>query len=131
MTYEAEKKLDEVLKNNTKWPLIVAGADSAYFASAVVLSARTPSGALGVVTDTRPDWIVALEAKAQTGKAVLCIDGLDQIDADEQEKFVGLLKYKGVNGYTLPDNAQIVMTVADVDKVSPRLVALSLVYRVE
>lgn len=41
------------------------------------------------------------------------IKGIDEISADIQNRFIGLVKDREFNGYNLPDNVIIVFTVKD------------------
>jgi len=50
------------------------------------------------------------------GKTSLCyfvITEIDEISLEKQERFIGLVKDREINGYTLPDNCVIVFTVKD------------------
>lgn len=51
-------------------------------------------------------------------KMLLVITGLDKVSADEQAKFIPLLKDRQIMASKLPDAVQIVMPVADADAVS-------------
>ena len=51
-------------------------------------------------------------------KILLVITGLDKVSADEQAKFIPLLKDRQIMASKLPDVVQIVMPVADAEAVS-------------
>lgn len=51
-------------------------------------------------------------------KMLLVINGLDKVSADEQAKFIPLLKDRQIMASKLPDIVQIVMPVDDADAVS-------------
>ena len=51
-------------------------------------------------------------------KMLLVITGLDKVSAEEQAKFIPLLKDRQIMASKLPDTVQIVMPVADADAVS-------------
>ena len=136
MLNEVKSKLINIINNNTKWPLVLEGLSSKKFPKAVVVPADLPSSELGVISDETglkyPDWIKEIMDKSkQSKKVILCIDGLDTISQDSQEKFYGLMKYKGVNGFKFPEETQIIITVDDASKLSKKILDLALVYKVE
>lgn len=57
-------------------------------------------------------------------KMLLVITGLDKVSADEQAKFIPLLKDRQIMASKLPDAIQIVMPVADADAVSHAIKSL-------
>ena len=61
------------------------------------------------------------------------ITGLDEIDVDEQEKFYGMIKYNGVNGYKFPTGTQIIIPIkkGNLSKINERIVSLCLNFDVE
>ena len=64
-------------------------------------------------------------------RVFLCITGLDEISKDEQEKFCGMLKNKGINGYKFPENAQILIPVKNLKNVSKKISDLCIIYKVK
>ena len=137
MTQDQKQKLMEVMKNNGKWPLILEGAKAEMLKGAVVLPANTSTENLGILPAEKdyvvPTWLKQLSQKSKRLKRVfLVIDGLENINGQDQEKFYGLFKYKGVNGYNLPDNVQILIPIklGEVDKINDKLQALSITYKV-
>lgn len=65
-----------------------------------------------------PPFAQKLTARA-SGREIcyFIIYGIDEISEREQEKFVGLVKDRELNGYQLPDNVVIVFTVKDKNRV--------------
>ena len=134
MTEETKSKLVSVLKNNTKWPLIIEGASKDNFPTSIIVPSNIPSSELGIVSDETgykyPNWLTNVVNKAKKSKRVLvCIDSLDKVSEEEQEKFYGLLKHKSISGFRLPEAAQIIITVKNLKKVSKRILDLSLVFK--
>lgn len=136
MTEEMKAKLVKFLKDNTKWPLIIEGVSSANFPTSIVIPATTPSSDLGIISSETglkyPAWAMEIMIKAKkTKKIIVCIGGLDEISQEEQEKFYGMIKYKGVNGFKFPEGTQIVITAKNAKNISKRILSLALVYKVE
>ena len=55
---------------------------------------------------------------------LLVITGLDKVSAEEQAKFIPLLKDRKIMASKLPDAVQIVMPVADTDAISSKTKSL-------
>ena len=60
---------------------------------------------------------------------ILCLDGIDALPFDEQLKFYGLLKNKGLNAFNLPEQTQIVVTAKQLEKVAPKIKNLCLLVK--
>ena len=136
MTEEMKSKLVKILKDNTKWPLIIEGVSSANFPTSIVIPATTPSSELGVIPGETglklPTWAMEILLKAKKSKKIIvCIGGLDEISQEEQEKFYGMIKYKGVNGFKFPERTQIIITAKNTKKISKRISSLALSFKVE
>ena len=136
MTEEMKSKLVKILKDNTKWPLIIEGVSSANFPTSIVVPATTPSSELGIIPGETglkyPAWAMEIMIKAKKSKKIIvCIDGLDEISQEEQEKFYGMIKYKGVNGFKFPEGTQIIITAKNTKKISKRISSLALSFEVE
>ena len=92
MTEEMKSKLVKILKDNTKWPLIIEGVSSANFPTSVVIPATTPSSELGIIPSETglklPSWAMEILLKVKKSKKIIvCIGELDEISQEEQEKF--------------------------------------------
>ena len=136
MTEEMKSKLVKILKDNTKWPLIIEGVSSANFPTSIVIPATTPSSELGVIPGETglklPTWAMEILLKAKKSKKIIvCIGGLDEISQEEQEKFYGMIKYKGVNGFKFPEGTQIIITAKNTKKITKRISSLALSFKVE
>ena len=136
MTEEMKSKLVKILKDNTKWPLIIEGVSSANFPTSVVIPATTSSSELGIIPSETglklPSWAMEILLKAKKSKKIIvCIGELDEISQEEQEKFYGMIKYKGVNGFKFPEGTQIIITAKNTNKISKRISSLALSFKVE
>lgn len=127
-------KLIQVLENNKKNNVLLMGTSGSKFEDAIIIPATIPSEKLGIGIDDNgnyiyPSWVKELKEKKET-KCMLIIDGLDKISTSDQDKFYGLLKYKKINGYTLPSNCQIVCTSKSKDKakINERILGLNIIY---
>ena len=138
MTEEMKSKLVKILKDNTKWPLIIEGVSSTNLPTSVVIPATTPSSELGVIPSETglklPSWAMEILLKAKKSKKIIVwIGGLDEISQEEQEKFYGMIKYNGVNGYKFPAGTQIIIPIkkGNLSKINERIVSLCLNFDVE
>jgi len=127
-------KLLKILKDNKDWPIIIEGVSVIDFSNSIVIPANIPSSQLGVIPSENgykyPSWLMELIINSKKNNNIqICIRGLDEISQDEQQKFYGLIKYKGINGYKFPEGAQIIIPVNNLEKISKRILSLSLVYK--
>lgn len=135
MENKAKSKIAQILKNNQKWPILICGATSDIFSKSVVIPATISTTQLGMYTDDNgtlcPQWAIDLKNTSQkTEKVILCIDNLDSVEYVEQEKFCGLLKNKGINGFSFPQNVQIVATAKDLSKISEKIKSLTIFFEI-
>jgi len=137
MNNEDKKKLARILKDNEKWPIIVEGICAKTFKDAVVIPASIPSDELGTKIDDNgnivfPVWLKQLKHSENSGKpTIVCIDGLDKVSDDEQQKFYGMIKYNGINGCRFSKTTRIVVAADDASKISKRIFDLALLVKVE
>jgi len=127
MNLETKIKLDQILANNAYNPLIVVGNFEPDSENCVFLMAGCDERELHIPGG----WHLELQQKAAQSKVLLVIAGLDCIAAEKQQKFAGLLKDRRAGNYKLPDNAQIVIPVADKNALSKRILALSLLWEIK
>jgi len=130
-------KLIKILDNNKKNNILLMGTTATNFEDAVIIPATIPSQKLGIGIDDHgeyvyPSWLKEIEEKKTNEQILIIIDGLDKVSKDEQEKFYGILKYKGINGYSFPVQSQIVCTSKSTDqsKISDRILGLNIIYNV-
>lgn len=126
-----EEKIKQVIENNRKWPIIIENVKPQDIDNAIIIDSKIPAKDLGIIANSDgnkiPNWVLEMMMNHKKNIAsILVISGIDQIDMSEQEKFVGLLKFKGINGYTFPTDLAIVLTCADgnYDLVSPKIKSL-------
>ena len=136
MKEKRKSQLIDILKNNKKWPLIIESANKLKFPSAITIPANTPSENLGLIASENgikyPTWAMQIMTKAKkSNNIIICIDSLDEIPQEDQEKFFGMIKYKGVNGFKFPEGSQIVITAKDANNISKRISGLALIFKAE
>ena len=138
MNNSGYKKMMTILENNKKWPIIIAGISGNSLPNAIMLPATISSDQLDIVPDEEgmnyPTWIMQMMIfSRKSDKVYLVIDGLDDIDFDEQEKFYGILKHKSINGYKFPDNVQIIIAIksGNISRISDKIATLCISFDVE
>lgn len=137
MKKESLNKVMQILNSGLSDPIIFEGVDAKILPNAVIISADIPSSELGVVPNDNggykyPAWVMELIVKSKkSDKIYLCIDGLDKVSEDEQNRFYGMFKYGGLNGFKFPKGTQILALCKNANKVSIRLKSLSLIYKAE
>ncbi len=137
MNENIKKNLNKVLSANKKWPIILEGVDANEFSKATVIPATLPSSQLGVINDinglVKPGWVVAVEGNAKNKTNLLVISGIDKLEKGQQRKFRNLLDSKSLNGYQLPENLQIALTIdmGNRDKLDEEILSLTIYYKAE
>lgn len=126
MDKKTELKLRQVLQNNNKHPLVIAGDVHIGFKDFTCLDAQIDERELHIPTN----WHSLLASKAQNKRNYLLISGLDTVEYRQQEIFLSLLKDRRADNFKLPENVQIIIPVADKNKLSPRILSLVLVWDV-
>ena len=111
-------------------PVILLNGNLTDFENAIVLESTISSKNLGIVNTEKglkaPKWIV--EAKNQK-EPLIVINNLDYIDKYNQKKFYELLKYKAISNIELPVNTRIIILANDLEKISPNIINLCVVYK--
>lgn len=135
MNKESQIKLEKILKSTT-WPLIVTNATAKDFSNAIIIPSDIPSTELGVISEDEnqkyPTWAIQIIIKAKkSSNIILCIDSIDKVSELEQNKFLSLLKYKGINGFKLPTNTKIILTAKDTSNISKSIRSQSLIFKAE
>lgn len=126
MDKKTELKLKQVLQNNNKHPLVIAGDVHIDFKDCTSLDAQIDERELHIPAN----WHNLLTSKAQNKKNYLLISGLDTVEYQQQEIFLSLLKDRRADNFKLPENVRIIIPVADKNKLSPRILSLVLVWDV-
>ena len=134
---DKQEKIRTVIKNNFSTPLIIEGVNFHESDSTVILSSDINSQNLGVIPEENgysyPKWYNDLQKKANLKQRIyLVIDGINNIETQEQLKFYEILKYKAISGVKLPENTQILITSKNNGKdINPIILSLSLLYKAE
>lgn len=137
MDENIKKNLNKVLSANKTWPIILEGVDAEEFTKATIIPASLPSSQLGVINDinglVKPGWVASVEGNAKSKTNLLVIAGIDKIEKSEQKKFRNLLDSKSLNGYKLPDNLQIALTIdyGNRGKLDSEILSLTIYYKAE
>ena len=123
------QKIVEIEKLANVSPVIACEMSSDAFDGAVVVDAKISSTQLAALNTKDglrfPDWYLKLE---KNDKKLLVIDNIDDIDAEEQEKFYEILKYKEISNTALPKNTKIIVIAKNNKKVADIIRQLCLVY---
>lgn len=126
-----EEKIKQVIENNRKWPIIIENVKPQDIDNAIIIDSKIPNKDWGIIPNENgnkmPTWILEMILNDKKNVvSTLVISDIDQIDMTEQEKFIGILKFKGINGYSFPAGTSIVLTCADgnFDLVSPKIKGL-------
>lgn len=123
---EAEIKLQHVLQDNDKWPLIIIGMKTLP-ENSVVLAADIDEREL-----IKPSgWEKIVDHKSRDKKVYLVIENIDKIALSEQEKFLVLLKERSCGSCFLPKNVQILVTADNKAMVNRKIQSLSLLWEVK
>lgn len=117
------KKLDlESLKKLlmlNEYPILVEDIPNELFENSVILNNDCDisllNGHYEGVNFVAPDWYNILTEKCKDGLTLLIINGINNIDRDEQLKFVEILKYRKISTFDLPKNCSIIVTAYDLE----------------
>lgn len=123
-----EAKIKEVIENNRKWPIIIENIEARNIDNAIIINSKISNKDLGIIPNENgnkmPTWLLEMILNDKKNVvSTLVISDIDQIDMTEQEKFIGILKFKGINGYSFPAGTSIVLTCrkGNYDLVSPKI----------
>lgn len=117
------KKLDlESLKKLlmlNEYPILVEDIPNELFENSIILNNDCDisllNGHYEGVNFVAPDWYNILTEKCKDGLTLLIINGINNIDREEQLKFVEILKYKKISTFDLPKNCSIIVTAYDLE----------------
>jgi len=110
-------KFTQILNNNPTYPVLVKTESKLDLDNMVKLPTETPVSELIVPTK----WNQKVLMKGTDKKIYLCIENIDKISVEEQEKFIPLIKDKYAGNFKLPNNVQIVISAKNFDKVSAQI----------
>lgn len=116
------KKIDlELLKKLlmlNEYPILVEDIPNELFENSIILNndcdVSLLNGHYEGVNFVAPDWYDILTEKCKDGRALLIINGINNIDKEEQLKFVEILKYRKISTFDLPKNCSIIITAYDI-----------------
>lgn len=110
------------LITKTSQSLLVSGVSTNNFSCSIEIPANIPNNDLIIIGNTTPLWFIKLEIISKKYKNVLVvIDKLDSIPSNEQLKFLSIIKYKSISGFHLPNNAHVIITYNDIEKIDNRI----------
>lgn len=106
------KELIDLQRNSKATCAIIKTDEYSYLSPAILMKANVSDKFL--FTGDKPPFAEKLDEKCEKNKiCYFVITGLDDISIDEQDRFVGLVKDREMNGYYLPENCIVVFTVKD------------------
>ena len=107
-------------------PVLVTFMFASDFDNAVVLAANTRISELNGHYENMeyvpPKWFNDL--LNLSGSKYLIIDRIDNINKEEQKKFIEILKYNKISTFDLPSDCRIIVTANEVNKVSEEILSL-------
>lgn len=128
-----ENNIKNIIENNKKWPIIIEGVTDLNLDNQVVIPSSISQDNLGIIPEDKgnklPNWVLKILINHKKNVATtLVISDIDSVSFEEQEKFLGLLKFKGINGYNFPKDTAIVLTCSEgnYDLISNKIKALSI-----
>ncbi len=116
------KELIDLQRNSKATCAIIEDSDSGKLSPTVLMKASVSDKFL---FSNKPPFADKIDEKCAKNK--LCyfvIKGIDEISTEQQNRYVGLVKDREFNGYTIPDNCILVFTVqnrSNLKKVSSEL----------
>ena len=100
-------------------PLLVQNMPSNLFDDSVVVKSNITSSELNGhyenINFCPPTWYQELLDKSKNSTAILLIENINEIELNEQTKFIEILKYKKVSTFKLPKNCFIIVTCSDLN----------------
>lgn len=111
MSQVRQAKLEQVLKDNKEWPLVIVNAKAGDFADATIIPSSIAANDLYTGFESKP---------------LLLIEELDNISEQEQEKFISLLKDRRMGSSKLPRDVQIIIPVKSKNSLSKKIQSLCL-----
>lgn len=98
-------------------PLLVQNVPSNSFNNSVVIKSNIDRSELnGHYENTNfcpPIWYKELVEKSKANHVILVIENINEIELEEQAKFVEILKYKKVSTFDLPKKCLVIVTCSD------------------
>lgn len=102
-----------------EYPVLAQDIPNELFENSVILNSDCDvsllNGHYEGVNFVAPDWYNILVEKCKDGLTLLIINGINNIDREEQLKFVEILKYRKISTFDLPKNCSIIVTAYDLE----------------
>lgn len=112
------------LQRNSKATCVIV-RDDEYNRLPLIVSMKASVSDNFLLTGNKPPFADKIDAKSKSGEiCYFVITGIEEISIEQQNRYVGLVKDRELNGYYLPDNCIVVFTVKDrqsLKNVSPEL----------
>ena len=116
MNKERLNLLEDYLKIGLS-PLLVQDIPSEFFDNSVALKANVDRSQLNGhyenIEFCPPLWYKELLEKSKNNTVFLVIENINEVDLEEQTKFIEILKYKKISTFELPKNCLIIVTCSD------------------
>lgn len=123
------KELIDFQRNSKATCVIIKNDDLSELSPVIKMKASVSDKFL--LTGDKPPFADKIDLKSKSKNiCYFVIIDIDEISISEQNRYVGLVKDREFNGYTLPDNCIIVFTIKDresLKKVSTELYHFSVV----
>ncbi len=117
------KQLVDLQRNSKATCAVIPTMEYRALCPAVVMKANVTDSFL--FGGDKPPFAAKLEVKSRLAEiCYFIIAEIDNLSIEAQNRYLGLVKDRELNGYTLPNNAIIVFTVKDkksLTKMSPEL----------
>ena len=117
------KELIDLQRNSKATCAIIKTEDIQELSPSLTMKANVSDKFL--LTGDKPPFADKIEIKSNLSKiCYFVITGIEEISIEQQNRYVGLVKDREMNGYYLPDNCIVVFTVKDrqsLKNVSPEL----------
>lgn len=101
-----------------EYPILIEDIPNEFFEGAVILNSDCDvsqlNGHYEGIHFVAPDWYNILVEKSKNGRSILIINGINNLEIDEQLKFVEILKYRKISTFDLPKNCSIIVTAYDI-----------------
>ena len=124
-------KISKIKDLSKTAPVLVLGFPSTLFGNSTILEADIPSKNLGIVNTKnglkKPSWFN--DIVKGLGSHQIVINGIDEIDKENQEKFYELLKYKAISNVELPNDCNIIVLAKELKNVSDTILELCLLVK--
>lgn len=106
------KELVDLQRNSKATCAIVKTDDFAELSPALTMKAKVSDKFL--FSGDKPPFADKIDEKSKLDKiCYFVITGIDELSVENQNRYVGLVKDREMNGYTLPENCIMVFTVKD------------------